>query len=68
MTRYPYVEMNPDPRAGVPSRCGIMFSNMNGLHGNLDELAVAASQFVIVFSSETKTTRWRHAAEMRGSV
>ena len=31
-----------------PARCRIMFANMNGLHGNLDELALAASHFDIV--------------------
>ena len=33
-----------------------MFSKINGLHGNLDELAVAASLFDIVFCCETKAT------------
>ena len=51
------VEVNPGPRAGVLARCRIMFANINGLHGNLDELAVAASHFDIVFCCETKATR-----------
>ena len=34
--------------SGEP-RCRIMFSNINGLHGKLDELAVTASHLDIVF-------------------
>ena len=62
VTRYPDVEVNPDPRADVPARCRIMFANKNDLHGNLDELAVAASHFDIVFCCDTKATRLRHVA------
>ena len=65
MTRFPNVEVNPDPQAGVPARCRIMFANINGLHGNLDELAVVASHFDIFFCCEAKATRLRHAAELR---
>ena len=64
MTRFPNVEVNPDPQAGVPARCRIIFANINGLHGNLDVLAVAASHLDIVFCCETKATRRRHAAEL----
>ena len=57
MARYPDLEVNPNPWAGVPARCGIMFANINSLDGFLDELTVAASHFVIVFCCETKATR-----------
>ena len=51
---YTDVEVNPGPRVVAP-RCGtVMFSNINGLHGNLRELAVAASRFDIVACAETK--------------
>ena len=65
VTRYPDVEVNPGTRAGVPARRRITFANINGLHGNLDELAVASSHFDIVFCCKTKTIRRRHAAELR---
>ena len=64
--RYPDVEVNPGPRDVVSASCR-MFSNINGLHGNLDELAVAASHFDIVFCCETEATRRRHVAELRSS-
>ena len=56
--------MNFGPWAWVPARCGIMFANINGLHGNLDDLAAAASHFEIVFCCETKNICRRHAAEL----
>ena len=57
VTRYPDVEVNPGRRSGVPARCRIIFANINGLQGNLDKLAVAASHFEIIFCCETKATR-----------
>ena len=45
--------------------CRIMFANINGLQDNLDELAVVASHFDIVFCCETKATRRSRAAELR---
>ena len=39
VTRYLDVEVNPSPWAALLIRCRIMFSNINGLHGNYDELA-----------------------------
>ena len=65
VTRYPDMEVNLGPPASVLARCRIMFANMNGLHCNLDELAVAASLFDIDFCCETKATRRHHAAELR---
>ena len=59
------MELNLAPRAYVPARCRIMLLNINGLHGNLNELAVAASHFDIVFCCDTKATRRRQAAELR---
>ena len=65
MFRYPDVEVNPGPRAVAPRCCRVMFSNISGLHGNLRELAVAASRFAIVACDETKVTQRRHVAELR---
>ena len=39
---FPDVEVNPGPRV-APQCCRVMFTNINGLHGNRDELAIAAS-------------------------
>lgn len=40
--------------------CRLMFANVNGLHGIIHELAIAASSFVIVLCAETKVTGRRH--------
>ena len=39
-----------------------MFSNINGLHGNLDDLAVAVSGLDIVVFAKTKVSSRRHVA------
>ena len=41
-----------------------MFSNINGLHGNRDELAIAATKFDVVACAETKVTGRRYASEL----
>ena len=41
-----------------------MFTNINGLHGNRDELAIAATKFDIVACYETKVTGRRHVSEL----
>ena len=66
VTRYPAKEVNPGPRVHflLPAWFRVMFSNIYGLHGNLDELAVAASHFDTVLCCEKKETRQRHAADL----
>ena len=54
----PDVEVNPSPRA-MPQCCRVMFSNINCLHGNIHELAIAATKF-----AETKVTGRRHVSEL----
>ena len=61
--RFPDVEINPGPRA-VPQCCRVMFTNINGLHGNRDELAIAATKFDVVACAETKVTGRRHVSEL----
>ena len=61
--RFPDVEVNPGPRV-APQRCRIMFTNINGLHGNRDELAIAATKFDVVACAETKVTGRRHVSEL----
>ena len=63
--RFPDVETNPGPRSVRPRSCRVMFSNINGLHGNLEELAVAAAGYDVVACAETKVTNRRHLAELR---
>ena len=41
-----------------------MFININGLHGNRDELAIAATKFDVVACAETKVTGRRHVSEL----
>ena len=42
----------------------IMFTNINGLHGNRDELAIAATKFHVVVCAETKVTGRRQVSEL----
>ena len=64
-TRFPDVEENPGPVARPPARCRMLFSNINGLHANLQELGIAASSHDVVFCAETRATNRRHVAELR---
>ena len=43
------VETNPGPRRPVPDICRIPCSNMRGVAGNLSDLAVASSQYDILY-------------------
>ena len=64
--RFPDVEVNPGPRE-APQCCRVMFTNINGLHGNRDELAIAATKFDDVASlarAETKIAGRRHVSEL----
>ena len=61
--RFPDVEVNPGPRV-APQCCRVMFTNINGLHGNRDEIAIAATKFDVVACAETKVTGRRHVSEL----
>ena len=61
--RFPDVGVNPGPRV-APQCCRVMFTNINGLHGNRDELAIAATKFDVVACAETKVTGRRHVSEL----
>ena len=41
-----------------------MFTNINSLYGNRDELAIAATKFDVVACAETKVTGRRHVSEL----
>ena len=61
----PDVEVNPGPRVAPQCR-RVMFTNINGLHGNRDELAIAATKFDVVACAKpkTKVTGRRHVSEL----
>ena len=61
--RFPDVEVNTGPRV-APQCCRVLFTNINGLHGNRDELAIAATKFDVVACAETKVTGHRHVSEL----
>ena len=60
---FPDVEVNPGPRVASQC-CRVMFTNINGLHVNRDELAIAATKFDVVACAETKVTGRRHVSEL----
>ena len=60
--RFQDVEVNSGPRA-VPQCCRYMVSNINGLHSNRAELAIASIKFDVVVCAETKITGHRHVSE-----
>ena len=47
----------------APQCCRVTFTNINGLHGNIDELAIAASKFDVACAN-TKVTGRRHLSEL----
>ena len=61
--RFPDVEINAGLRA-VPQSRRVMLSNINGLHGKRDELALAATKFDHVSCAETKVTGRSHVSEL----
>ena len=62
--RFLDVETNPGPRRPVVASCRILCSNVRGLSGNLSDLAVASSQYVILLCSETLVSDLRHVSEL----
>ena len=60
--RFLDVETNPGPRRPVPDVCRILCSNVQFLAGNLSDLAVASSQYDILFCSETLFSYMRHVS------
>jgi len=56
------VELNPGPCR--PKYCNLLFSNIRGLHGNLNELAVISAKFDIICCAETLVSDMRHTSEL----
>ena len=57
-------ETNPGPWRPVPASCRILCSNVQGLSGNLSDLAVASSLYDILLCSETLVSDLRHVSEL----
>ena len=62
--RFLDVETNPDPRRPVPAVCRILCSNVRGLTGNLSDLTVSSSQYVILLSFMTLVSDMSHVSEL----
>ena len=43
----------------------VLYSNISGLHANLDELAVAGSDYDVLVCAESKVSDRRHLSELR---
>ena len=57
------VESNSAP--GSDKRVRVLYSNIRGVHANLDELAVAGSDYDVLVSAESKVSDHRHLSEIR---
>ena len=58
------VELNPRPVNGRNQKCHVLYSNIRGLYGNLNDLIVASKGFDILFCSETLVSNFWHIAEL----
>ena len=56
------IESNPGPGS---ERVRVLYSNIRGLHANLDELAVAGSDYDVLVCAESKVSDRRHLSELR---
>ena len=43
----------------------VLYSNIRGLHANLDELAVAVSDYDVLVCADSKVSYRRHLSELR---
>ena len=57
------IESNPGP--GSDSRVRVLYSNICGLHANLDELTVAGSDYYVLVCAESQVSDRRHLSELR---
>lgn len=58
------VELNPGPTACRRRQCRMLYSNIRGLHANLNDLIVSSRQFDILFCSETLVSNFRSPKEL----
>ena len=57
------IESNPGP--GFDRMVRVHYSYIRGLHANLDELAVAGSDYDVLVCAESKVSDRRHLSELR---
>ena len=58
------VEVNPGPTFCRRRQCRMLYSNIRGLHANLNDLMVSSRQFDILFCSETLVSNLRSPKEL----
>ena len=56
-------ESNPGP--GSDKRVRVLYSNIGGLHVNLDKFVVAGSDYDVLVCAESKDSDRRHLSELR---
>ena len=57
-------EVNPRPTLCRRRKCRMLYSNIRGLHANLNDLIVSSRQFDILFCSETLVSNLRSPKEL----
>ena len=58
-----YVKSNPPPGSG--KRVRVLYINIRSIHANLEELAVAGSDFDVLVCAESKVSDRCHLSELR---
>ena len=58
------VSKNPGPVQPRPSLCRVMYGNVRGLYGNINDLISASRQFDILLCTETLASQMRHSSEV----
>ena len=58
------VESNPGPGPTKHRQCRILYANIRGLHGNLNDLIASSRQYDILLCSETLVSGMRHVSEV----
>lgn len=58
------INENPGPAPVRRRQCRLLYSNVRGLHGNLNDLVAASKQYDVVFCSETLVSNFRSSKEL----
>ena len=64
MWHVPHGDVESYPGRGFDKRVRVLYSNIRGLHANLDELAVAVSDYDILVRAKSKVSDRRHLSEV----